>query len=70
MRNPFQIAGFALVLVLALAAGLYAWRMIGETQISLLGWIAIASPFQPEQTASSHQQPDPAHGSQAHGPTK
>ena len=41
MRNPFQVAGFALVLVLALAAGLYAWRMIGETQISLLGWIAI-----------------------------
>jgi hypothetical protein len=41
MRNPFQIAGFALALVLALAAGIYAWRMIGETQISILGWIAI-----------------------------
>jgi hypothetical protein len=41
MRNPFQIAGFALALALALAAGVYAWRMIGETQISLVGWIAI-----------------------------
>ena len=41
MRNPFQIAGFALALILALAAGIYAWRTIGETQISLVGWIAI-----------------------------
>ncbi len=41
MRNPFQVAGFALALVLALAAGIYAWRTIGETQISFLGWIAI-----------------------------
>ena len=41
MRSPFQLVGFALALVLALAAGLYAWRMIGETQISLVGWIAI-----------------------------
>ena len=41
MRNPFQVAGFALALVLALAAGIYAWRMIGETQISLVGWLSI-----------------------------
>jgi hypothetical protein len=41
MRNPFQVAGFALASVLALAAGIYAWRMIGDTQISVVGWISI-----------------------------
>jgi hypothetical protein len=41
MKNPLQLAGFVVALLLAIAAGVYAWRMIGDAEISLIGWLSI-----------------------------
>lgn len=41
MKRVLIVAAFVVALAAALAVGLDAWTMIGETEISLIGWLSI-----------------------------